>query len=374
MREQLADLFGVARLGQRGEAHQVREQDGHQPPLGHRGRAVRLARVAGRLRARLERCGWRAAAVPQLGQNFAPGATSAPHPGHPDASGDPHSAQNFAPGPAAVPHDAQVMPGSMPPRRDLCNPIRGFAAQSRSKRTCSETVSVAAPASIGTADSGFDCSCDRCRPGKAVEHLLRRHPADIAQRAAGEPGELLRLVPCVGEGRLARGIQGGCGSATVIETACTRLASPPAATTSASTRPGGLEVMQRQAQPDGGPVAIRTGRAVVGRHRHVRGAHVDVTRAARPGRPRHGRDGQLGGLEDGRDVWPGRLGAELRDEQVRLGLRAAGADDLDPVGPAHACRSAATDCRPSSSTERSRISTLRILPVTVIGNSSTTWT
>jgi hypothetical protein len=39
-----------------------------------------------------------------------------------------------------------------------------------------------------------------------------------------------------------------------------------------------------------------------------------------------------------------------------------------------ALRIDAADCRPSSSTETSRISTLRILPVTVIGNSSTTLT
>jgi hypothetical protein len=41
---------------------------------------------------------------------------------------------------------------------------------------------------------------------------------------------------------------------------------------------------------------------------------------------------------------------------------------------AQALRTAAADCRPSSSTDTCRISTLRILPVTVIGNSSTTLT
>src|SRR5690348_2616084 len=44
------------------------------------------------------------------------------------------------------------------------------------------------------------------------------------------------------------------------------------------------------------------------------------------------------------------------------------------TGDGQACLVAAASSRPSSSTDRSRISTLRILPVTVIGKSSTTCT
>jgi len=45
-----------------------------------------------------------ASCVPQLPQNLAFGACSAPHDGHRGASGAPHCAQNFDPGGGKVPH------------------------------------------------------------------------------------------------------------------------------------------------------------------------------------------------------------------------------------------------------------------------------
>ena len=52
--EQVADLLRVPRLRERGEAHQVREQHGDQPPLGDRGRG-RLIDRPGARRARARR-------------------------------------------------------------------------------------------------------------------------------------------------------------------------------------------------------------------------------------------------------------------------------------------------------------------------------
>ena len=61
---------------------------------------------------------------------------------------------------------------------------------------------------------------------------------------------------------------------------------------------------------------------------------------------------------------------ERADERAKHAARRTARDDE----PAELRRSgrAAADCSPSSSTDTSRISTLRTLPVTVIGNSSTT--
>src|SRR5262249_20671952 len=60
--------------------------------------------------------------VPHSEQNFAVGATGAPHAGQPCASGSPHSLQNFASGALAVSHRGQVTAPS------TCQlwPIRGL--------------------------------------------------------------------------------------------------------------------------------------------------------------------------------------------------------------------------------------------------------
>ncbi len=80
----------------------------------------------------------------------------------------------------------------------------------------------------------------------------------------------------------------------------------------------------------------------VSAHRHARGAPQDRVGAA--------------GV---RSWWPQRGG---RPPWAHTGARR------------QALRMPAADCRPSSSTDASRISTLRTLPVTVIGKASTTFT
>ena len=58
----------------------------------------------------------------------------------------------------------------------------------------------------------------------------------------------------------------------------------------------------------------------------------------------------------------------------RKGTQTSGLGEPGAGVIAQACRARAASCSPSSSIDFSRISTFRIFPVTVIGNSSTTCT
>ena len=101
-REGLADLLGVATLAERGEAHEVGEQDRDEAALGDgcsraRGGAGGGPSILG------------ATDVPHLPQNRWSGATAAPHDWQATARRAPHAPQNRLSARIAVAHSVQVI-------------------------------------------------------------------------------------------------------------------------------------------------------------------------------------------------------------------------------------------------------------------------
>ncbi len=108
LREQLADLFGVARLRKGGEADQVAEQHRAEPTLGYvfrGGAAVTADTGVGALAE------WVAPATtgaPQSPQNVESGSRAAEQTAQVDVSGEPQERQNRLPSALSVSQTAQV--------------------------------------------------------------------------------------------------------------------------------------------------------------------------------------------------------------------------------------------------------------------------
>ena len=105
-RQQLPDVLRVAVLGERREAHEVREQDRHEASLGLRGLAL-----AG---TGEDRGGRPATGVPHSAQNFAPATTGAPHPGQPEGDARPALDAELGAGRVLRPAAACRSPSSLP--------------------------------------------------------------------------------------------------------------------------------------------------------------------------------------------------------------------------------------------------------------------
>ena len=139
--QQLAHRLGVARLGDRGRADEVDEQDRDETALGAARRRAGRPAARGRRAAGLGRRGSLRGSParssrgrPHSPQNRSPGRFAAPHVGQARASPAPHWAQNFRSGRFSVPQAAQRTRASL-----LGRERRASCARTAARRSERET-------------------------------------------------------------------------------------------------------------------------------------------------------------------------------------------------------------------------------------------